>query len=232
VAERKDKAAQNGTEERRRRRSPEDLVNRILEAAAEEFQRSGYAGATTASIARSADVTEAQLFRYFGSKANLFREAIFKPLGEQLNRFLDANPPPDAQTALEESAPYVEDLQRFLSAHADMFTTLVVAQKYDREMAESVGEIESLSAYFERGASTMERRLNGGGKVDPKLMVRVSFAGVLGCVLFRDWIFPPGMASDEEIRRAIDIFVAEGIGANFDPPAAESKKNSSREDRS
>jgi hypothetical protein len=41
---------------------------------------------------------------------------------------------------------------------------------------------------------------------------------VLGCVLFKDWIFPPGMASDEEIRRAIDIFVAEGVAANSEPP--------------
>jgi AcrR family transcriptional regulator len=213
--------------ERRRRRSPEDLTNRILEAAAEEFQRAGYARATTAAIARNADVTEAQLFRYFGSKANLFREAVFKPLDEQLSRFLSEHELSGQPPSLDERATlYTEDLQRFLSAHAEMLTTLIVAQKYDREMAESVGEIHSLSSYFDRGASTMSRRLRSKPKVDPKLMVRVSFAGVLGCVLFRDWIFPPGMASDDEIRRAIDIFVAEGIGVNFEQPRERPKGES------
>jgi AcrR family transcriptional regulator len=209
---------ERGNGERRKRRSPEDLTNRILEAAAQEFQRSGYAGATTASIARAAEVTEAQLFRYFGSKANLFREAVFKPLDEQLRQFLSRQPQPASAPDVEETILYVEELQRFLSAHADLLTTLIVAQKYDREMAESVGEIESLEAYFERGASSMSRR-QPEGRVDPKLMVRVSFAGVLGCILFKDWIFPPGMATDEEIRRAIDVFIAEGVGASFDAPS-------------
>ena len=190
-------------------------MNRILEAAATEFQRSGYAGATTASIARSADVIEAQLFRYFGSKANLFREAIFKPLDEQLSGFLSRHDHPQHAPQPEDAALYVEDLQRFLSAHAEMLTSLVVAQKYDREMAKGVGEIKSLAAYFERGASTMARRLKAEPKVDPRLMVRVSFAAVLGCVLFKDWVFAPGVAGEEEIRRAIDVFVAEGIGANL-----------------
>ena len=216
---RKTKPIEEANGERRKRRSPEDLTSRILEAAAEEFRRSGYAGATTAAIARNAEVTEAQLFRYFRSKANLFREAVFKPLDEQLLRFMDedllqAVPPPPLG---ERSLLYVEDLQRFLAAHADMFTTLVVAQKYDREMAESVGEIESLATYFERGAANMTGRLKSAPKVDPKLMVRVSFAAVLGCVLFKDWVFPSGMASDDDIRRAIDIFVTEGVGANFEP---------------
>jgi hypothetical protein len=60
----------------------------------------------------------------------------------------------------------------------------------------------------------MSQRLKGDYKVAPKLMVRVSFAAVLACVMFKDWIFPPGLASDEEIRAAINDFVREGIGAN------------------
>ncbi len=211
--------------ERRKRRSQEDLLGRILEAAAEEFQRSGYAGATTAAIARNAEVTEAQLFRYFGSKANLFREAVFKPLDEQLIQFVGEHAPDAGQpfSVDERAALYTEDLQRFLSANAEMLTTLVVAQKYDRDMAESVGEIKSLATYFDRGASLMSKGMKPSPRVDPKLMVRVSFAAVLGCVLFKDWMFSPGMASDAEIRRAIDIFVAEGIGADFDEPARGSR---------
>jgi hypothetical protein len=63
----------------------------------------------------------------------------------------------------------------------------------------------------------MERRIKaskGKAKVDPRLMVRVSFAAVLACVMFKDWIFPPDLATDEQISAAINAFVLEGISAN------------------
>lgn len=52
-------------------------------------------------------------------------------------------------------------------------------------------------------------------------MVRVSFAAVLGSVMFRDWLFPEGLASDEAIRRAIADFTIDGISANH--PSAPAK---------
>jgi hypothetical protein len=45
-------------------------------------------------------------------------------------------------------------------------------------------------------------------------MVRVSFVSVLACIMFKDWIFPDGMASDSDIEAAINNFVLEGISAN------------------
>lgn len=203
---------------RRKRRSPEDLRNRILKAAGEEFRRCGYAGATTAAIARQADVAEAQLFRYFGSKAQLFREAIFEPLDEQLSNFVETHMVPDsAESVHEQSALYIDELQRFVSQNAQMLTSLIVAQTYDRDAAEGVSAIASLGEYFDRGAATMTARMNGQpAKVPPELMVRVSFAAVLACTMFKDWIFPPGLASDAEIRQAVKDFVREGIGANHD----------------
>jgi AcrR family transcriptional regulator len=65
---------------KRAKRSSAVVMARVLEAAREEFKRRGFVGATTAVIARNAAVTEAQLFRYFDSKADLFQEAVFEPL--------------------------------------------------------------------------------------------------------------------------------------------------------
>jgi len=200
---------------RRSRRSPEQLTTRILLAAAEEFKRLGYAGATTAAIARRADVTEAQLFRYFGSKAKLFREAIFEPLDEQLLAFTDAHfdNGPDSPLFQKNASLYIEELRKFISENVDMITSLVVAETYEKEGAQGLGAIASLGRYFEDGAAIMSARTKNP-KVDPKLMVRVSFVAVLACVMFRDWIFPKGMASEEAINRAIQDFVIEGISAN------------------
>lgn len=192
-----------------------DLRNRILQAAADEFRRCGYAGATTAAIARQADVTEAQLFRYYGSKAQLFREAIFKPLDEQLSNLVATHMQPDsAEGICEQSALYIDELQRFVGENAQMLTSLIVAQTYDAASAQEVSAIGSLGEYFDRAAATMTARMRGPAKAPPQLMVRVSFAAVLACTVFKDWIFPPGLATEAEIRQAVKDFVRQGIGAN------------------
>jgi hypothetical protein len=92
--------------------------------------------------------------------------------------------------------------------------SLAVAQTYAPGSMDGIDEIDSLNTYFERGASMMAGRMVGKPKVDPNLMVRVSFAAVLGCVLFKDWIFPAGLAGDQEISSAIKAFVMDGINAN------------------
>ena len=58
-------------------------------------------------------------------------------------------------------------------------------------------------------------KTNEAPRVDPKLLVRVSFFAVLASVLFKDWIFPPGMASAAKIRDAINDFVWEGASVNL-----------------
>lgn len=194
-------------------------MDRLLRAASEEFKKGGYAGATTANIARNADITEAQLFRYFPSKADLFREAVFKPLNEHFQQFSARHPSGagHAESSRGQARHYITELQEFLSEHSQMLLSLVVTQAYGAGDTKSVSEIDSLRIYFEQGAADMTRRMDGKPKVDPGLMVRASFAAVLASVLFRDWIFPPGLASDEEINAATIDFVIDGINANSDP---------------
>lgn len=206
-----------GATVRRKRRSPEEIMDRITRAAEEEFTQSGFSGATTAAIARRADVTEAQLFRYFASKADLFREAIFKPLNQHFTTFLAEQlaHPEDMLMMRDKARKYITELQEFLNGHSRMLMSLVVAQTYAPTATQGVGEIDSLSAYFDRGSATMMGRIGKGvAQVDPRLMVRVSFAAVLACVMFKDWIFPPNLASDDAISDAIVDFVLDGINAN------------------
>lgn len=201
---------------RRRRRSADDILNRIVRAATGEFQRRGFAGTTTAAIARKADVTEAQLFRYFGSKSNLFRETVFKPLDQHFLQFIETHLPDgeDAADLLKRTRLYTTELQRFIGENSQMFASLVVAQTYDAGTTHGVGQINSLSAYFDRAASMMSKRLKGQPRVDPRLLVRLAFASVLASVMFRDWIFPSGLARDEDIDAATIEFMLEGIGTN------------------
>ncbi len=52
------------------------IRTKILDAALRVFAETGYRGATTRRIAQEADVNEVTLFRQFGSKDELIREAV------------------------------------------------------------------------------------------------------------------------------------------------------------
>jgi AcrR family transcriptional regulator len=201
---------------KRKQRSTEELMQRIVQAATDEFKRAGYAGATTAAIARKAEVTEAQLFRYFPSKSELFKETVFNPLDAQLLAFTNTHLTDGGAIAHypDMVALYTNELQRFIGDNVELITSLVAAETYEAEAGHGVGAISSLGKYFDRAAAIMQRRIKGKPAFDPKLMVRVTFTAVLACVMFKKWIFPAGLASEDEIRRVIDGFVLEGISAN------------------
>lgn len=197
---------------RRRRRSSEEVAARILEAATGEFGEAGFAGATTAAIARRADVTEAQIFRLYESKQDLFKAAIFGPLNAHFARFMGAAHAGQGD-GREVARAYIVELQAFMADHARMLMSLIVASAYSPEATGSVTDMEGLRAYFEQGAAMMRERTSANPKVAPELMVRVSFAAVLANLMFRDWLFPSG-TSEDAIREAIVEFVIGGIEAN------------------
>jgi AcrR family transcriptional regulator len=57
-------------------KDPERARRKILEAALQQFGRTGYRGTRTSDIAKAAGYSEATIFHHFGTKANLFREVV------------------------------------------------------------------------------------------------------------------------------------------------------------
>jgi AcrR family transcriptional regulator len=70
-------AATNGQKATRRRRGEPRRL--LLESARELFSQQGYSTTSTREIADHAGVSETLMFRYFGSKGGLFREALVVP---------------------------------------------------------------------------------------------------------------------------------------------------------
>src|SRR5579872_3845991 len=62
--------------ERRQRMSGPDRRQQVLGIAADEFANSGLRGASTETIARRAEITQAYIFRMFGTKKALFLEVV------------------------------------------------------------------------------------------------------------------------------------------------------------
>lgn len=201
---------------KRIRRSTAEIVNRLIEAAAHEFQEKGYIGATTAGIAKRAGVAEALLFNHFGSKAKLFQDTIFKPLNGHFEAFLESHqvPPDDHDGWRMHSMEYIHELQSFVSDHSRMLMSLVFAQSYQSSDVDGLGEVQGLHDYFARSAELAATNLGENPPIDPGLMARISFVSIMACILFEDWVFPGAAAQKKDIRDAITRFVMDGLNAN------------------
>ena len=216
--------------QRRSRRSTEEIIDRLLEAAGGEFERNGYAGTKTAAIARKAGVAEPLIFNHFGSKAKLFHDSIFKPLDRHFLQFcathlVDAS---DTEGLREGTRQYILELQQFIRRHSRMLRSVVAAQMYESNKVKDLSQIEGLHDYFSRAAARAMSRLSEKPKIDPRLMTRVSFATILACIIFKDWLFPEGLASEDEISAAISDFVMEGLNANADSTPKDKGSGQSR----
>src|SRR5690349_19154292 len=88
--------AEDQPKSRRRRRTREDVTQRICDAARQLFAERGYGSTTTREIARLADVSETLLFRYYGDKATLFNGVVIAPFQQLMDEFVEAHPDPAA----------------------------------------------------------------------------------------------------------------------------------------
>jgi AcrR family transcriptional regulator len=79
------------TVEPRRRRPTGEPRRLILAAARDLFSRRGYSDTSTRELADRAQVSETLIFRYFGSKAMLFRQALVVPFVEFVDEWAARN---------------------------------------------------------------------------------------------------------------------------------------------
>lgn len=93
----------------------QDGRERILAAAIRAFSEAGYAGATTAGIARDAGVTQPLVHHHFGSKDGLWRaavDAVFSSI-PRIVTTMDGTSPRETLTNV------VERFVRFVAAHPE-----------------------------------------------------------------------------------------------------------------
>lgn len=101
----------------------QDGRERILSAAIRAFSEVGYAGATTAGIARDAGVTQPLVHHHFGSKDGLWRaaaDAVFSNIPRIVS-------PPDDLSPRETITAIVERFVRFVAAHPEV--TRIIARE-------------------------------------------------------------------------------------------------------
>ncbi len=98
-----------------RRPSSDATLTRILEAAADEFAESGYAGARMDLIARRAGVNKATLYYQLGDKQALYEEILQRVFSEAADRL-------EAETASADSPEaklrsFIRNMTRTVASH-------------------------------------------------------------------------------------------------------------------
>lgn len=195
----------------RRRRRTSDIRLAILDAAAAEFSSRGYAGATTAAIAKRSCVAENQIFRHFISKAELFKKSVFDPLNEKFEAFNVVQ----LHTAINGQEPeiterYITALSAFIREQKRELLALVRSNADELGEASDIGKMGALGAFFQIGHAMLTAKRGAHFRADPRVVNRVSFATVLACVMFGDWLFPEDVDKGE-ISPAVSEFIMHGL---------------------
>lgn len=201
------------TKPRRTRRTTEEVIYRIIAAATEEFESRGYSGTKTAAIAKRAEVAEALIFVHFGTKSKLFSDAISKPLSRHAVEFA-ATHLGDGKTPVlrsNDSKEYIKELAGFIQLHARMMLTLAVAHSYPSEGEREISHSDGVNEYLARAVELGQQHARPESKIGFELMARLSFAALLSPIIFRKWLFPEGLVSDDELLAAITEFVHAGL---------------------
>lgn len=188
----------------------------MLDAAVLIFSRDGYDGGKTLEIAREAGVSEATLFKYFGSKHGL--------LSALSERIIDRIFRPYLLTALEQSgenippehaiAGIIQNRIRIINENLPLLRILLA--EAPRNPVAFSGLIEqALPRIFTLTDSFHETYIRRGAyrNLDPRLVSRTFLSLMFGCVALSSILpeqFPFGSEASESAMIA-DIFL-NGVG--------------------
>ncbi len=198
---------------RRQRRSREDVLGLIRDAALQLFAERGYAGATTQEIARKADVSETLLFRHFGGKANLYDAVVSAPFLKIMETFGEEQQQARAKgIEVPNARKQSGELFDFFEQNREVFSALVLGSAaYDGK--EPV-RLAGLEATFLQATQEFEAAYARAGKDPPfdlDIASRLIFGMVAASVLLRPLLFSASDVSSDEIRKVITALSSQAL---------------------
>jgi AcrR family transcriptional regulator len=184
---------------RRPRGEPRRL---LLDAARTLFARQDYRSTTTREIAEAAGVTEHLLFRNFGSKAALFREALVLPFTSFVDEFRRTWRSVVPEEADEEQLArnFVEQLYDIFAEHRGLVVTLLTAEGLSEDEMTDAGIGDISAAFGALGQISAEgMRLRGIRSEHPDLAAYSTVAMIAGMVAMSSTHFGTEPPSKEAI---------------------------------
>jgi AcrR family transcriptional regulator len=208
----------------RRRRTTAEVRAAIAEAALTLFAERGYGGTSTRDITARAGVAEPLLFRHFGSKSNLFEQAVIEPFSRFVKDYIAeiGQQSESAQEPNEAAVAYLSRLYDFCVENRQVAQAIFSAARHEDVASELQLAVLDLNDLFRRleeivrFQSTFHR---GKPAKRPNLVVRLTFGMVMAVTVLDDWLFPPGVARPgrAEMILALVDYVVYGVSAGSGP---------------
>lgn len=179
---------------RRPNRTEAETRALLVAAATELFAGQGYAGTSTSQIAERAGVAEVALFRCFENKANLFRVAIFDPLGALIRRYAEqwnADDVPGLSHIVSDE--FMHAFYNSMTEHRDSLMTLFTTRIHESPDVTAAGDQQAaMSEILGPLERAIRREIDPGHypDVDVAIATRLTIAMIGGTVFFKDWLFP------------------------------------------
>jgi AcrR family transcriptional regulator len=190
---------QRPSKTRRARGAPRKL---LLDAARALFARQDYRSTTTREIARAAGVTEHLLFRHFGSKAALFREALVLPFTSFVDEFGRTwqSVVPEETKEEDLAGHFVGQLYDVFVAHQGLLLTLMASEALSEEEKAAAGIADIRRALTVLGQISAEgMHMRGMRSNHPDLPAHSTVAMIAGMAALRSTYFGARQPSREVI---------------------------------
>jgi AcrR family transcriptional regulator len=203
----------------RKRRSTATVRELILETARAVFSARGFARTTIRDVADEADVTTATIFRQFGSKANLFEEAIAEPYGRFVSEYIDSwesfLPGVESNEALVRG--FVTSFYDFVLENKDLIAIYSYVTRFESDVFQSAAGESVLSRELKRVEDWIRRdgEKYGFYDLDIPLTLRCCCAVVIGVVIHEDLLLPamPLRPTRERLIREMTTLILKGVSA-------------------
>jgi AcrR family transcriptional regulator len=172
-----------------------DIREKLLDATAQVFAKLGYLGCTTRRVAQEAGVNEVTLFRHFGSKDTLIREAL-----AHVERTTVAGLPTDPKDPAGELLAWAHQVYANLSAQRVLIRRVVGETVERPEIAPVVcegaqGEHHCLRHYLEE----VRRRGLAGAEFNAEGVSSMLLGALFADAMMRD-LMPPTLSVDDMVR--------------------------------
>jgi AcrR family transcriptional regulator len=174
----------------------------LLDAARTLFARQDYRSTTTREITAAAGVTEHLLFRHFGSKAALFREALVRPFTAFVDQFGSTwqSVIPEETDEQELAAQFVGELYDVFVKHQGLLLTLMASEALSNEELAETGIADVRRSLKVLGRISAEGMNIRGLRSDrPDLPAHSTVAMIAGMAALRSTYFGARPPSREVI---------------------------------
>lgn len=204
---------------KRKRRSQEDVLKRIRDAAQALFAEHGYGATTVREIARVAEVSQTLIFSHYGDKAGLFEEVVAAPFKRLMVQFSERHQ--DHSTDSERDPDLralVTQLYRLFDDNKDMLSAALTTSA--SQLGKKSSEPHGLEEFFENAVNQIEMHFESAGKkprFDIRIAAPLSFGMIAASTLLKDWLFPSGLPSSVALTDTLSAMIIASLTPN--PPS-------------